>query len=35
MSVQMLKDAGFNGALIGESMMLSKDKKNFLAQLRG
>ena len=33
--IKMLKDNGFNGALIGESMMLSKDKKAFLAQLRG
>lgn len=33
--IKMLKNEGFNGVLIGESMMLSKDKKNFLAQLRG
>ena len=33
--IKMLKDAGFNGALIGESMMLSKDKKQFLSELRG
>ena len=33
--IKILKDAGFNGALIGESMMLSKDKKQFLSQLRG
>ena len=33
--IKMLKDAGFNGALIGESMMLSKDKKKFLSELRG
>ena len=33
--IKMLKDAGFNGALIGESMMLSKDKKQFLLELRG
>ena len=33
--IKMLKDAGFKGALIGESMMLSKDKKQFLSELRG
>ncbi len=33
--IKMLKNAGFNGALIGESMMLSKDKKQFLSELRG
>lgn len=33
--IKMLKNAGFNGVLIGESMMLSKDKKQFLSQLRG
>ena len=33
--IKMLKDVGFNGALIGESMMLSKDKKQFLSELRG
>ncbi len=33
--IKMLKNEGFNGALIGESMMLSKDKKSFLAKLRG
>jgi indole-3-glycerol phosphate synthase len=33
--IKILKDAGFNGALIGESMMLSKDKKRFLSELRG
>ena len=33
--IKMLKENGFNGALIGESMMLSKDKKSFLAELRG
>lgn len=33
--VKMLKDAGFNGALIGESMMLSKNKVLFLSELRG
>ncbi len=33
--IKILKDAGFNGALIGESMMLSKDKKQFLSELRG
>jgi indole-3-glycerol phosphate synthase len=32
--VKMLKDAGFNGALIGESMMLSKNKVLFLSELR-
>ena len=34
-NIKILKDAGFNGALIGESMMLSKDKKQFLSELRG
>ena len=33
--IKMLKENGFNGALIGESMMLSKDKKQFLSELRG
>jgi indole-3-glycerol phosphate synthase len=33
--IKILKNAGFNGALIGESMMLSKDKKQFLSELRG
>ena len=33
--IKKLKDNDFNGALIGESMMLSKDKKQFLSQLRG
>ena len=33
--IKTLKNAGFNGALIGESMMLSKDKKQFLSELRG
>ncbi len=33
--IKILKEAGFNGALIGESMMLSKDKKQFLSELRG
>ena len=33
--IKMLKNVGFNGALIGESMMLSKDKKQFLSELRG
>ncbi len=33
--IKILKDAGFNGALIGESMMLSKDKKKFVSELRG
>ncbi|MCR4662392.1 MAG: indole-3-glycerol phosphate synthase TrpC [Endomicrobiaceae bacterium] len=33
--IKMLKDNGFKGALIGESMMLSKDKKQFLLELRG
>lgn len=32
--VKMLKDAGFNGALIGESMMLSKNKVLFFSELR-
>jgi indole-3-glycerol phosphate synthase len=31
--IKILKQAGFNGALIGESMMLSKDKKQFLSLL--
>ena len=34
-NIKILKDAGFNGALVGESMMLSKDKKQFLSELRG
>ena len=33
--IKMLKDAGFNGALIGESMMLSKNKEQFLLSLKG
>ena len=33
--IKTLKNAGFNGVLIGESMMLSKDKKQFLTELRG
>ena len=33
--IKMLKCAGFNGALIGESMMLSKNKVLFLSELRG
>ncbi len=33
--IKMLKDAGFNGALIGESMMLSKNKQQFLLNLKG
>ncbi len=32
--VKMLKNAGFNGILIGESMMLSKDKQQFLLSLK-
>jgi len=31
--IKILKQAGFNGALIGESMMLSKNKKQFLSSL--
>ena len=31
--IKILKQAGFNGALIGESMMLSKNKKQFLTSL--
>lgn len=33
--IKMLKDAGFNGALIGESMMRSKNKQKFLLSLKG
>ena len=33
--IKMLKNAGFNGALIGESMMLSKNKEQFLLSLKG
>ena len=33
--IKKLKDVGFNGALIGESMMLSKNKEQFLSELRG
>ena len=33
--IKILKENGFNGALIGESIMLSKDKKQFLSELRG
>lgn len=33
--IAMLKDNGFNGALIGESMMRSENKKQFLTELRG
>ena len=33
--IKILKENGFKGALIGESMMLSKNKKQFLSQLRG
>lgn len=33
--VKILKNAGFNGALIGESMMLSKNKVHFLSELIG
>ncbi len=32
--IKMLKDDGFNGALIGESMMRSENKKRFLSELR-
>ena len=31
--IKILKENGFNGALIGESMMLSKDKRKFLSEL--
>ena len=33
--IKILKEAGFNGALIGESIMLSKNKKQFLLKLQG
>ena len=33
--IKMLKNAGFNGALIGESMMRSKNKQQFLLSLKG
>ena len=33
--IKILKQAGFNGVLIGESMMKSKNKKQFLSELRG
>ena len=33
--IKILKDAGFNGALIGESMMRSKNKQQFLLSLKG
>ncbi len=32
--IRILKDSGFNGALIGESMMLSDNKIEFLSKLR-
>ena len=32
--IRILKDIGFNGALIGESMMLSDNKIEFLSKLR-
>ncbi len=32
--IKILKDTGFNGALIGESMMLSENKKQFLNELK-
>ena len=34
-NIKILKDAGFNGALIGESMMRSKNKQQFLLSLKG
>ena len=33
--IKMLQENGFNGALIGESIMLSKNKKQFLLKLQG
>ncbi len=33
--IKILKEAGFNGVLIGESIMLSKNKKQFLLKLQG
>lgn len=33
--IKILKENGFNGALIGESIMLSKSKKQFLLKLQG
>ena len=33
--IKILKENGFNGALIGESIMLSKNKKQFLLKLQG
>lgn len=33
--IKVLKDAGFNAALIGESMMKSKNKQQFLLNLKG
>ena len=33
--IKMLQENGFNGALIGESIMLSKNKKEFLLKLQG
>ena len=33
--IKILKENGFNGVLIGESIMLSKNKKQFLLKLQG
>ena len=33
--IKILKQSGFKGALIGESMMLSKNKQQFLSNLKG
>ena len=34
-NLKILKENGFNGVLIGESIMLSKNKKQFLLKLQG